>query len=96
MASYERRTAAGIQEALRKAEAVLTSRLPIEKVREDRHSITLRGGDGAVTISVHPHGLENMVQASTDQLRTSRLDLDVQYYMTLLPYEPEDVGGKVY
>ncbi len=96
MASYERRTAAGIAEALRKAETVLTGRLPLEKVAEDRHSIMLRGGDGTVKISVHPHGLENLVHASTDQLRTSRLDLDVQYYMTLLPYEPEDVGGKVF
>lgn len=91
--TYERMTAAPVREVLRLAEEVLTGRLPISKVSEDRHSVRFEGGDGAVTISVHRHGLESQVHAATDQLRTSRLDLDVQYFMTLLPYQPGDVRG---
>jgi hypothetical protein len=91
--TYERITAAPIREVLRLAEEVLTARLPIRRTAGDHHSITLEGGDGAVTISAHRHGVETQVHAATDQLRTSRLDLDVQYFMTMLPYQPGDVRG---
>jgi hypothetical protein len=91
--TYERMTAAPIREVLRLAEEVLTSRLPMQKMAGDSHSIRLEGGDGAVTISAHRHGVETQVHAATDQLRTSRLDLDVQYFMTMLPYQPGDVRG---
>jgi hypothetical protein len=91
--TYERFTAAPIRDVLRMAEDVLTSRLPIRKVAGDSHSVRLEGGDGTVTISAHRHGLETQVHAATDQLRTSRLDLDVQYFMSMLPYQPEDVRG---
>jgi hypothetical protein len=90
MAAYERTTAATVRDILRQAEEVLTARLPLRKTKEDRHSITLTGGDGTVTIKAHRHGLDTVVQAVTDQLRTSRLDLDTQYYMGLLPYQPGD------
>jgi len=88
MATYERMTALPGREALRKAEEVLTSRLPLKKVKEDAHSITLTGPDGTVTIEVHRHGLDTSVKAKTDQLRTSRLDYDTQFYMALLAYQP--------
>jgi hypothetical protein len=91
--TYERMTSAPTGEILRLAEEVLTSRLPLRKTGGDGHTIRLEGGDGTVTISVHSHGLERQVHASTDQLRTSRLDLDVQYFMTMLPYQPGDVRG---
>ncbi|HSJ26460.1 MAG TPA: hypothetical protein VK929_17405 [Longimicrobiales bacterium] len=91
--TYERITAAPTREVLRLAEEVLTARLPLTVAERDSHSITLEGGDGTVTITVHRHGLDGQVHAATDQLRTSRLDLDVQYFMTLLPYQPEDVRG---
>lgn len=91
--TYERMTAAPTRDVLRMAEEVLTERLPIRKTASDHHSITLEGGDGAVTIRVHRHGVETQVHAATDQLRTSRLDLDVQYFMTMLPYQPGDVRG---
>ena len=96
MATYERNTAASISEALQLAEAVLTERLPIRKTGGDRHSVTLEGGDGKVKIAAHKHGMDTTVQAitveaATDQLRTSRLDVDVQYYMSRLPYQPGDV-----
>jgi hypothetical protein len=92
MASYERTTAATIRDILRTAEEVLTARLPIKKISEDHHSITLQGGDGKVRISAHRHGLDTVVHAMTDQLRTSRLDMDVQYFMGRLPYQPADTA----
>jgi hypothetical protein len=92
MASYERTTAATIRDILRTAEEVLTERLPIRKIRADDHSITLEGGDGKVRISAHRHGLDTVVQAVTDQLGTSRLDMDVQYFMGRLPYQPADTA----
>lgn len=90
MADYERMTAAAVPEVLRLAEEVLTSRLPIEKVAGDRHSVTLRGGDGTVTVTAHRHGADTVVHATTDQLRTSRLDLETQYFLNRLPYQPGD------
>jgi len=94
MASYERTTAATIHDVLRTAEEVLTERLPIKKTHADHHSITLAGGDGKVRISAHRHGLDTVVQAVTDQLRTSRLDMDVQYFMGRLPYQPADTAAR--
>ena len=89
--TYERLTASPIREVLRQAEQILTERIPIQKVAADRHSIRLTGGDGTVTIHAHKHGLSTVVVAETDQVRTSRLDGEVQYFLTLLPYQPEDV-----
>ncbi len=91
--TYERMTAAGTADALRLAGEILTARLPITKVSEDRHSVKLSGGDGTVKITAHRHGLSTVIHAATDQLRTSRLDMDVQYYMTMLPYQPNDQRG---
>jgi hypothetical protein len=91
MATYERLTAATIRDILREAETTLMERLPLRKVAEDKHSVTLEGGDGKVRFHAHKHGLDTLVGAETDQLRTSRLDLDVQYVMARLPYQPGDV-----
>jgi len=91
--NYERYTAAPVADALAVAVKVLTGRLPIEKVAGDQHSVTLRGGDGTVRIAAHRHGLETVVEAVTDQLRTSRLDVEVEYFMTMLPYQPGDRRG---
>jgi hypothetical protein len=91
--TYERYTAASIADVLRQAEAVLVERLPIAPVNSDRHSITLAGGDGTATIQAHRHGLETLVNAVTDQLRTSRLDTEVRYFMASLPYQPGDPKG---
>lgn len=90
MADYERYTAASIADVLKMAEDVLTSRLPIAVQSRGRHAIKLSGGDGTVAIGAHRHGHDTVVHAHTDQLRTSRLDLDVQYFMTMLPYQPGD------
>ncbi len=90
MGNYERFTAAMPAEVCRRAEEVLTGRLPLRKTGETHHSVTLAGDDGTVRIEAHRHGLDTQVLATTDQLRTSRLDNDVQYLMTLLPYQPND------
>lgn len=91
MAEYERVTATGVREVLRLAEEILKERLPIEKTAADRNSVTLAGGDGTVTIEAHRHGFDTVVRARTDQLRTSRLDLETQYFLNKLPYQPGDV-----
>lgn len=91
MANYQRSTATSIRETLRVAEEFLTSRIPIERVDGDRHSITLEGGDGRVVIHAHRHGMETSVVANTDQLRTSRLDTEVQHMLNQLPYQPGDI-----
>src|SRR5690606_5588353 len=91
--TYERFTAAPARDVLRFSEDILTERLPLTKKAGDHHSITLEGVDGTVTITVHRHGQETQVHAATDQLRTSRLDYDVRYLMTMLPYQPGDVRG---
>ncbi|MGH7505654.1 MAG: hypothetical protein ACRELX_08375 [Longimicrobiales bacterium] len=88
--TYERYTVAPVREVLQQAEAILLARLPLEKTAADHHSVTLSGGDGTVTIAAHRHGLATVVEARTDQLRTSRLDVDVQYFMQFLPYQPGD------
>ena len=88
--TYERWTALTIRETLRLAEQILTERLPIQKTAGDAHSIVMTGGDGTVTISAHKHGFDTVVHAATDQVRTSRLDNEVQYYLTMLPFQPGD------
>lgn len=92
--TYERLTAMPGREVLRRAEEILTSRIPIEKIDGDHHSVRMSGGDGTVTFAVHRHGMETSVHAATDQVRTSRLDTEVQYFLTLLPYQPGDSMGR--
>ncbi len=91
MASYERYTAAPVAVVLKRAEEVLVARLPTQRTAVTGHSVTLSGGDGTVTFTAHRHGVDTHVVAETDQLRTSRLDNEVQYVMTLLAYQPDDV-----
>lgn len=91
MADYERVTAASVREVLRLAEEILKERLPIEKTASDSNSITLSGNDGTVTIEARRSAFDTIVHARTDQLRTSRLDLETQHYLNKLPYQPGDV-----
>jgi hypothetical protein len=90
MASYQRLTAMAGSEAVALAADYLRERIPLEVVAQDGHSVTLTGGDGTVTVSSHAHGMETEVTVSTDQLRTSRIDLEAQHYLNQLPYQPED------
>ncbi|MBI4540798.1 MAG: hypothetical protein HY704_14950 [Gemmatimonadetes bacterium] len=91
MGDYRRRTAITPAEALEKADEILPQRLAnIQKVRASDHGATFSGPEGTVTISAHRHGPYTEVVASTNRLGTSRLDLEVQCYLNLLPYEPGD------
>ncbi|HKJ92081.1 MAG TPA: hypothetical protein VJ957_02880 [Longimicrobiales bacterium] len=90
MAGYQRQTAMAGHEAIRLAGEYLPERIPLERTGGDDHSITLAGGDGTVTIRAHRHGPETVVTVETDQLRTSRIDNEVQHYLNQLPYQPED------
>lgn len=80
----------GGAEAVRLAADYLRKRIPLEVVSEDHHSVTLEGDDGTVTISAHSHGMETAVTVATDQLSTSRVDVEAQHYLNQLPYQPED------
>lgn len=91
MGTYERTTVAPVADALRMAEEFITARIPVSKVDQDGHSVTLRGGDGVAVISAHRHGLDTVVGVRTDQVRTSRIDVEVQNYLNQLPYQPGDV-----
>lgn len=91
MGTYERSTVAPVGEALRLAQEFLPARIPIEKVDGDGHSVTLTGGDGTAVIAAHRHGMDTVVSVKTDQVRTSRLDVEVQHYLNQLPYQPGDV-----
>lgn len=90
MASYQRHTAMGGKEAVRLAADYLKERIPLEVASEGPHSVTLTGGDGTVTVSTHAHGMETEVTVVTDQLGTSRIDIEAQHYLNQLPYQPDD------
>ena len=91
---YVRMTSASIRQSLDLAREILLERLPTEQVAGDSHSITLSGGDGTVKISAHKHGMDTQIDVNTDQLRTSRLDNEVQYFLTMLPYQPGELRGR--
>ncbi len=92
--TYERLTSASMSEALAFAQEILCERLPIEVQASDAHSIRLSGGDGTVTIRAHRHGVDTQLDVHTDQLRTSRLDNEVQFFLTMLPYQPGELRGR--
>jgi hypothetical protein len=93
MAGYQRKTAFSRREVLEKAEAFLPGILDLTRAKESSHGATYNGAEGTVTISAHAHGPYTDVVATTDRLRTSRLDYEVQRFLNQLPYEPGDAGG---
>jgi hypothetical protein len=93
MAGYQRKTALSPQEILAKAEEILPGRIGLSKTSSSAHGATYTGEEGTVTLSAHPHGYYTEVVASTDRLRTSKLDYEIQYFLNHLPYEPGDRGG---
>jgi len=91
MAGYQRKTALSPSEILKKAESLLPERVGLSKSKSSGHEATYSGEEGTVTLSAHPHGYYTVVVASTDQLRTSRLDYEIQIFLNQLPYEPGDI-----
>lgn len=90
MAAYERLTAMTASEAVALAADYLRERIPLEIMEQDGHSVTLSGGDGTITVSAHSHGMDTSVRVSTNQVRTSRIDIEAQHYLNQLPYQPGD------
>jgi hypothetical protein len=93
MAGYQRKTALSPKEVLEHAEAILPERIGLARSKESAHGATYTGEEGTVTLSIHRHGPYTGVVASTDRLRTSRLDYEIQRFLNHLPYEPGDRGG---
>ena len=93
MAGYQRRTALSPQEILDKADEFIPERLGLTKSKGSSHGASFSGEEGTVSLTAHRHGPYSEVIASTDQLRTSRLDNEIQRFLNHLPYEPGDKGG---
>jgi len=93
MAGYQRKTALSPDEVLTVAEQMLPERIGINRTKGSGHGATYTGAEGTVTLSVHRHGAYTDVVASTDRLRTSRVDYEIQKFLNHLPYEPFDRGG---
>jgi hypothetical protein len=93
MAGYQRKTAFSPHEVLERAEEFLPELVGLSRSKESAHGATYNGAEGTVTLSVHRHGPYTTVVASTDRLRTSRLDYEIQRFLNQLPYEPGDKGG---
>lgn len=91
MAGYQRKTALSPGEIMEKAETILPERVGLVKSKGSGHEATYTGDEGTVTLSAHPHGYYTVVVASTDRLRTSRLDYEIQIFLNQLPYEPGDL-----
>ena len=90
MAGYQRKTALSPKEILAKAEEIIPERVGITKSKSSGHSATYTGDEGTVTITAHSHGYYTDAVASTDRLRTSKLDYEIQIFLNHLPYEPGD------
>lgn len=90
MAGYQRKTALSPKEVVRRAEEIIPERIGLTKSKSSGHGATFTGEEGTVTLSAHPHGFYTEVVASTDRLRTSRLDYEIQIFLNHLPYEPGD------
>jgi hypothetical protein len=94
MAGYQRKTALAPEEVLERAEHVLPEAIGLSRTLRSSHSATYDGAEGSVKLSAHRHGPYTSVVASTDRLRTSRLDYEIQRFLNSLPYEPGDRGGR--
>ncbi|MDH3269738.1 MAG: hypothetical protein OEN56_00305 [Gemmatimonadota bacterium] len=93
MAGYRRKTAFPPKRVLETADVFLPDMVGLTRANASGHAATYNGAEGTVTISAHRHGPYTEVVATTDRLRTSRLDYEVQRLLNRLPYEPGDEGG---
>jgi hypothetical protein len=93
MAGYVRKTIMSPSEILEQANEALPGRLGLTAVKAGDHDATFAGKEGRVTIGAHRHSSYTEVVAETDQLRTSRMDYEIQRFLNRLPYEAGDVGG---
>ena len=94
MAGYQRKTVLSPSDILAKAEELLPEWIGLTRTKSSSHTATFSGDEGTVTLTAHRHGPYTQVLVSSDRLRTSRLDYEIQKFLTELPYEPGDVGGR--
>ncbi len=94
MAGYQRKTVLSPSEVLTKADELLPDWIGLARTKSSSHGATFSGEEGTVTLSAHRHGPYTDVLASSDRLRTSRLDYEVQKFLGELPYEAGDAGGR--
>jgi hypothetical protein len=94
MAGYQRRTVLSPSDILAKAEELLPEWIGLIRTKNLPHTATFSGDEGTVTLTAHRHGPYTQVLVSSDRLRTSRLDYEIQKFLTELPYEPGDAGGR--
>ncbi len=94
MAGYQRRTVLSPSDILARAEELLPELIGLTRTKTASHTATFSGDEGTVTLTAHRHGQYTNVLASSDRLRTSRLDYEIQKFLTELPYEPGDAGGR--
>ena len=93
MAGYVRKTVLSPAQVLERAEAILPERIGLKRAKSSGHGATYKGEEGTVSLQAHPHSLYTEVTAETDQLRTSRMDYEIQNFLNRLPYEVGDRGG---
>jgi hypothetical protein len=93
MVGYQRKTALGPTEVFARADEALPKMLGLGRSKSSAHGATFSGAEGTVSLSAHRHGPFTEVVASTDRVRTSRMDYEIQKFLNLLPYEPGDRGG---
>lgn len=93
MAGYQRKTALSPAEVLERADQALPERIGLSRSKGSSHGATFTGAEGTVSLTAHRHGPYTDVVASTDRLRTSRIDYEIQKFLNQLPYEPGDAGG---
>ena len=93
MAGYQRKTALSPARVMARAEEILPGCVGLTRSRGSSHGATYVGEEGTLTLLVHRHGMYTEVTASTDRLRTSRIDYETQKFLNNLPYEPGDKGG---
>ena len=94
MADYQRKTILSPVDIEKKAEELLPQTIGLEKSDESGHDICVIGDEGTGTLRLHRHGPYTNVIAATDRLRTSRIDYEIQKFLTELPYEPGDKPGR--
>ncbi len=90
MAGYQRKTALPPSQVLERADELLPEMIGVARTKASGHSATFSGDEGTVTVTAHRHGPYTDVVASTDGLRTSRIDYEIQKFLNQLPYEPGD------
>jgi hypothetical protein len=93
MAGYVRKTVLSPAQVLEQAREILSERVGLSETKRSGHEAVWEGEEGRLVLHAHTHSLYTEVTASTNQLRTSRMDYEVQKFLNRLPYEAFDRGG---